>query len=417
MKILGIPRGSASVINNPFGFILAITLFFGIATSPVPARAQADDSVTFSNPAAFYQYGLQATFQIQVKSSNPIKELMILVQSDERQPISQPLTLSNNGSVIFQMDLAKANLRPFGLVEYWYKGKLTNGRTFESEHYSFDYIDNRFEWHKASDGRFEVYWNTPDLALGDTVLQVALDSLRSAVSYLPVPPTLPIRIFIYSSGKDLQEALQLGKIDWMAGHASPDLNLILLSLPPSVEQRLELERQLPHELIHILEYQITGDRYPSTPTWLNEGLASLAEIYPNPDYPRALEQAAGANSLLPIESLCSAFPIEASQAILAYAESASFIKFLSSRFGLPSLQALLQKYRDGMDCESAVQSVYGLNIAQLETRWKQEELGINPVASAARNLAPYLTLSLLILLPPAAVILVRRARHSRNPEG
>ncbi len=416
MKILGKLRTSASVIN-PFGFILAITLIIGLVTSRVSAYALADDTVTFSNAAAFYQYGLQATFQAQVKSSNSIKELIILIQSDGQQPISQSLPVSDNGSLIYQLDLSKANLRPFGLVEYWFKGQLSNGKTFESDHYSFDYIDNRFEWYSTSDGRFDVHWNTSDLALGDTVLQVALDSLRSAVSYLPVSPTLPIRIFIYSSGKDLQDALQLGKVDWVAGHASPDLNLILLSLPPSVEQRLELERQLPHELIHILEYQVTGDRYPATPTWLNEGLASLAELYPNPDYPRALEQAAKTSSLLPIESFCSAFPTEASQAILAYAESASFVKFLSDQFGVPSLQALLQKYGDGMDCGSAVQSVYGVNIAQLETRWKQEELGINPAAAAAKNLAPYLTLSLLIILPPAAVILVRRARHSKNPEG
>jgi hypothetical protein len=242
------------------------------------------------------------------------------------------------------------------------------------------------------------------------VLQVALEGLRSDVTYLPVSPPLPVRIFVYSSGKDLQDALQLGQMTWVAGHASPDLNLILISLPPAIEQRLELERQLPHELMHILQYQVSSDHYESTPPWLTEGLASLAELYPNPDYSRSLEEATKNGSLLPMKDLCNSFPTEASLALLAYAQSASFVQFLSDQYGISALQTLLQKYGDGLDCESAVQNVYGSDLSHIETQWKQETLGINTSLLTWRNLAPYVFLAFLLLIPPIIVIALNRRK-------
>ena len=379
---------------------------------PNPVDASSPAKVSFEDVAVFYQFGIQATFQARLNSTLPVSEVVLLIQSGTQSPINQSLNLTENNDVIYQLDLQKNSIRPFGLVDYWFKGRLTDGTTFESDRFSFDYIDNRFEWQSTTDNRFEVFWNSADLALGDTVLQVALDGLRSAVSYLPISPPLPIRIFIYSSGKDLQDALQLGRLTWIAGHASADLNLILISLPPTIEQRLELERLLPHEIMHILLYQVTGDQYSNTPTWLSEGLASLAEIYPNPDYSRSLDQAAQDSTLLPMVGLCDEFPTEASLALQAYAQSASFVRFLSDQFGISKLQTILQKYADGMDCESAVSVVYKTDLNKLESRWKQEVLGVNVNALALRKLSPYFFLAAIILLPPLIVVGVYRRKKT-----
>jgi hypothetical protein len=382
--------------------MLLVTWIFPPSTASAAKSERAD----FEDVAVFYQFGIQATFQARVDSTSVISEIILLVQSANQTPTSHSLTPPKNNEVIFQLNLQENSLVPFHPVAYWFKGRLSDGSTFESDHYSFDYIDNRFDWQTTTDKRFEIFWNSSDLALGDMVLTVALEGLRSAVSYLPVSPPLPIRIFIYSSGKDLQDALQLGRLNWIAGHTSADLNLILVSLPPAIEQRLELERLLPHELMHILIYQITGVQTSNTPAWLSEGLASLAEIYPNPDYSRSLDQAAQTGSLLPMAGLCKDFPTEASLALQAYAQSASFVRFLSDQYGIASLQTLLQKYTDGMDCESAVSVVYGSDLSKLESRWKQEVLGINVNALAMQELLPYLFIAAIILIPPLIVISV-----------
>jgi hypothetical protein len=405
------PRKSGNA-TKPVSFIILFSLVITWIFNSSQVNATSIYKVSFSDVAVFFQFGIQATFQARLESKDAVDEIVLLIQSGAETPISQPLKVAENNEVIFQLDLMKNSLRPFEVTEYWFKGRLSDGTTFESEHYSFDYIDNRFDWQATTDGRFEVFWNSDDLALGDMVLQVALEGLRSGVTYLPVSPPLPIRIFVYSSGKDLQDALQLGHLTWIAGHASPDLNLALISLPPAIEQRLELERQLPHEIMHILQYQVIADHYESTPPWLTEGLASLAELYPNPDYSRSLEQATLNGSLLPMKDLCNDFPIEASLALQAYAQSASFVQFLSDQYGISALQTLLQKYGDGMDCDSAVQNIYGSDLSHIENLWKQEVLGINTGVQAWRKLSPYVFLAALLSIPSLIVITLHRRKKA-----
>jgi hypothetical protein len=398
--------------TKPVSFVIILFLVITWIINPSQVNASSLYKVSFSDVAVFFQFGIQATFQAKFESKDPVDEIVLLIQSGTETPISQPLTVVENAELIYQLNLQKNSLRPFEVTEYWFKGRLSNGTTFESSHYSFDYIDNRFDWQKTTDGRFEVFWNSDDLALGDMVLQVALEGLRSGVTYLPVSPPLPIRIFVYSSGKDLQDALQLGHLTWVAGHASPDLNLALISLPPAIEQRLELERQLPHEIMHILQYQVIANHYESTPPWLTEGMASLAELYPNPDYSRSLELASQNGSLLPIKGLCNDFPTEASLALQAYAQSASFVQFLSNQYGISALQTLLQNYGDGMDCESAIQNIYGSDLSHIENLWKQQALGINTGVLAWRNLSPYIFLAALLLIPSLVVITLHRRKKS-----
>jgi len=405
------PRKNANAINL-FSLFLILLLMAGWAGSPFPAAASASAEVRFEDVAVFYQFGDQATFQARVEAPSPIVEVVLLIQSAPYPPINQALTLEEGNQVVFQLDLQKNDIRPFSLVDYWFKGRLKNGSTFESDHYSFDYIDNRFEWQFGSDSRFQVFWNSAALALGDTVLQVALEGLRSAVTLLPVSPPLPIRIFVYDSGEEMHEALQLGRLSWVAGHTDPDINVILISLPPALEQRLELERILPHELMHILQYQVTGDQNQDTPLWLREGLSSLAEIYSNPDYARSLDQAIQNDSLLPMVSLCESFPNEASLALQAYAQSTSFVGYLVDRFGISTIQSLLKNYADGMSCESGILSVYGSDLNLLESQWKQEELGLDMGRLAWRGLSPYLFLAVLLLVPPLVVIGFQRRKKS-----
>ena len=103
-----------------------------------------------------------------------------------------------------------------------------------------------------------------------------------------------------------------------------------------------MERQIPHEIMHILEYQITGTSYNQIPVWLLEGLASSAELYPNPDYQQVLEKAVDEDSLLPMSVLCQDFPRDLSGALLAYAQSNSFVRFLNQNFGTRDTLSLVE---------------------------------------------------------------------------
>lgn len=388
-------------------FVLICISLLSIAARPLQTNVEILDA------AVFYTYAQQATFQARVQASEPIQHVYLFIQA-EGQPtrVAEP-PISPQGEILLSIHLVDLPLRPFVRVNYWYKlSTSTNGQEFTSPTYSFVYEDNRLPWQTLADENFTVNWLQGDAAFGQNLLNTANAALQQIQSIQPAQPAKAMRIYVYSSPQDLQSALSLSSEPWVAGHASPDLGVMVLSITPTPDSGYEMERQIPHELSHILLYQLTGAAYPNIPTWLNEGLASKAELYPNPDYARALQRAVQNNSLLSFNSLCSGFPRDASGAFLSYAQSASFINFLNERYGTSGLQNLIQQYRDGKSCETAIQAAFGVSLAQLETRWQQETLGLNIADLVWERLRPYVFLGLLILLPSLLVGLAFRFKHS-----
>ena len=153
----------------------------------------------------------------------------------------------------------------------------------------------------------------------------------------------------------MQDALPNAEQNWIAGHADPDQGVILVALPPGAERHLEMERQIPHELMHIALNYTDAHAYSNLPAWFNEGLASLAELYPNPEYQALIESAYDSGELFPLASLCQTFPNESQDALLAYAQSASFTKFLYDQYGNPGFNRLIAAFASGMNCERGVE--------------------------------------------------------------
>jgi hypothetical protein len=198
----------------------------------------------------------------------------------------------------------------------------------------------------------------------------------------------------------MRAALQTLSGNWVGAHTDPDLDVMVVSLPAGPEQRLEMERQIPHELMHLLLFQWLGPGYANLPTWLDEGLASIAELYPNPDYLVLLDNAVDKDELLPMASLCDTFPRDASSAFLAYAQATSFTRFLQQQYGSAGLGKLAEAYADGMTCERGVQVALGSTLKQLELRWRREAFGNAATLRALANLSPWLVVLILVLIVP-----------------
>lgn len=259
-------------------------------------------------------------------------------------------------------------------------------------------------------------WVEGDLAFGRAALQAAQNGLKSAQSLLDVEPPSPLQVYLYPDIQSLQSALNLSGTPWLAGHASPETGIVLVAISPGPDQVAEMERQIPHEIAHLLQYRLMGEAYGKLPLWLTEGMASLAELYPNPDYQRALDRAVQEDHLLALSSLCQAFPRESAAAFLAYAQSASFVRYLQERFGRSGLTTLARAYQDGLGCEEGVQAGLGLSLAQLEREWLEDSLGVNPWRRAWRHLWPYVVLGALIMLPVLFSLRGSFPRHSHLPQ-
>ena len=392
-----------------------IYILLGVTwAAPYSAGVHAATSVQVLDTEVEYIFGGPIIFQATLQSATPIEEVVVFVQADGTLDAKTiPAAISSSGRTKAEFDLRQHPLRGFSEITYWYRVTLENGEVFTSEEYQFFYEDSRYEWQALESGDFVAHWYEGELEFGQEIANTAKASLQRAQTYLPMTPSETIHIYAYESAREMQSALQLSGQEWVAGHADPDLGVVLVSLPPGPEQQLEMERQIPHELMHVMMYQKTGPAYERLPVWLNEGLASITELYPNPDYYTILNNAYEEGGLLSIASLCEVFPQDSSEALLAYAETASFTRYLYNQYGTPGLERLVTHYADGLDCERGAEQALGSTLSQLETQWRREIFNEDPLISAIENLLPWVLVLLLIIgLPLIFTLLRSRNNHS-----
>jgi hypothetical protein len=392
--------------------VLAI-LLPGLYARVVGAAAFADE-VNFQNSEPVGDFGKQLTFQMRITASLPITKAFIYIEPEGRPGAFYPMDLSSDGIATYKLDITRTPLRAFSKVLYHYRVTLNSGAEVNSATFPFNYDDKRFAWKLLENSAFRIFWYGRDIDFGQQALNNAQSGLESAQKILPVDLAGIVNIYIYTNSDDFQAA-RLGAPAWVSGHAAPDMRTILVTIPPGPSQGLELQRQLPHELTHILQYEAYGERAKDMPVWLIEGTASLAELYPNPEYANVLQRSVQQDQLIHIDLLCAEFPRDASGAFLSYAQSQSFVRFLYQKYGASSIQKLFNQYNNGLGCNEGVQSAFSMSLPEMEYRWRLEALGINPAARVVQNLLPYIIL-LFVILGAASVVMVFSSR-SRTQAG
>jgi len=210
-----------------------------------------------------------------------------------------------------------------------------------------------------------------------------------------------INIYVYSSKAELQSTLAAAGVSWVGGHADPRYGSVVVAIPPGVDRNLEIQRQIPHEITHVMLYRFMDAGYQYLPYWVNEGIASEMELFPNPAYDEVLEKAHEENKLIPISQLCHSFPADQDAVVLAYAESSSLISYIKREFGITGVQALISAYDRGVSCDRGVEIALGQNLRSLEKAWKRERFG-----GAYRELLQAWLLPVLLVLGVIVILVV-----------
>jgi Peptidase MA superfamily len=396
----------------PFNLLSSLLLFASITilASLMPvSRLQAaapEQQVVFENEDPIYTFREQIVFSGEIHSPLPIREAQLFIQSTGLpDTIVLPIDIDLEGNASATFDLRQAPFRAFSELSYWYRVVTENGLAQTSPQFSLRYIDNRYEWKQLEGDQFTVYWYSGEVPFAQEVLNVANTSVLNWRNYLNIPPPGKTGIYVYDSVEAMQSALQTAAQTWVAGHADPDLGLILISLPPGPEQHLEMERQIPHELMHISLFSALGPAYANLPAWLNEGLASMAELYPNPDYQGLLENAYRSGELQPFSALCRAFPAETDQALVAYAQSASLSRYIFDQYGPGAFEEILAYLLQGKDCQDAVEASLGINLVQLDNQWRQATFAEKAWRGALRGLLPWAAILFIVLAGPVLLML------------
>ena len=390
----------------PLTFLPAIlTLILLLATA---ARAQSQSEEP--SAIATYIFGEQIDFQAIISTSVPVDAAIIAFQERDNPhtvvDIAQVGRLDeSNYKISYSHKISDYALRAFVTVQFHFEVILEGGKELLIQGKEFIYVDNTVEWQWETrdevDSPFHVYhWRVGDLQFGQEVLDTAQEGLQNLQTLLPYPIPNPLTIIIYPDTQTLQLALDQTSPSWVAGHADPDLGAIIIALPESPDQYMLMEQRIPHELMHIALYQHSKEGYTNLPVWLTEGLASLAELYPNPDYDVVLNFSKENNDLMPMSALCKGFPRDASRAFLAYAQAASFTRYLYDSYGQPGIKKLIDTYTTGVDCEHGVQIALDKSLTQLERQWRSQVLSENLTWIAINNLFPWLLLSIVIIGAP-----------------
>lgn len=310
-------------------------------------------------------------------------------------------------------DLQAQPIPPFAHIAYSWRLTDSNGDTFNTPEQVYLYDDNRFQWQVADRGPVHTHWYSGDLAFGQSVADVGYEALTRASRLMNTTPPDNLDIYIYETVEQLQSGLSLGGRAWVGGHADPSLGVVMAYATPDQFELVRLENDLSHELAHVMVYQIVGSGYNNMPVWLDEGIATTAELQPDPVYTDALNTAVKNEALLQLDSLCSTFSVDASRSILSYAQSASIVRYIQDRWGPAKIRDLLNAYHDGASCQGGVQRELNLSLAELQTAWESDVLRANPLNNLVRQLLPYLFIFGPVTLILSLLIFVPR----RNSEG
>ncbi len=390
-----------------------IALFIAVVfSSALPAHSairNQQPSIVVDSSSVSHTFGGQMVFTLAAHADSDITSaaLLLRVVGDAHTEVTEAvITPAPRLNAQVTRDLQTQPIPPFAPVVFSWRLAGAVGETFTTPEQTYFYDDNRFEWQTIRRGAIVAHWYGGDLSFGQSVADIGYEALDRVSRFINASPPDLVNVYVYANVSDLQSGLRLGGRTWVGGHADPALGVVLVAASPDAGGLLALRHDLPHELTHVMVYQVVGAGYDRMPVWLDEGLAVNAELEPNADFAIALADAArkvGAihESPLPsLESLCASFGVDPAQALLSYAESASVVRYVLDQWGPGAIGDLLAAYRDGATCEGGVQRALSVTLAQLQADWQNDVLEASPLYKFLRDLRP----ALLVFCPTAIII-------------
>ena len=249
------------------------------------------------------------------------------------------------------------------------------------------YADDRFDWQTEIGDLVRVHWYEGSAAFGARALKVAEDGVRNAASLLQVTETDPIDFYVYADQGAFYDALGPGTRENVGGQANAEIRTMFALIPTDEIDDPWVGIVIPHELTHLVFNTAADNPYHFPPRWLNEGLAVYLSQGYDPSDRGAVEGAAGAGTLIPLEGLTGQFPTSYERFSLAYAESVSAVDYLIRSEGRDPLVSLIRSYAQGRTDDEAFEAALGEDTTVFGTAWL-EDLGAAPPTRYGPQPAP-----------------------------
>jgi tetratricopeptide (TPR) repeat protein len=221
------------------------------------------------------------------------------------------------------------------------------------------------------DDRFAIMFDGPVqeklAARATTVLSAAFWRIGKA---LGAYPSAPINVILYS---ERQFRDITGAPEWSGGGFDGQVRMPVRGASQNLE---EFDRVLTHELTHAMLKSLAPRNLP---VWLNEGLAMYFE---GRDGLRSERRLASVRVFVPLANLRYSFTgLNASQAVVAYEESAFATRALIDRASIAGVGMLLQDLDAGQNLEQAIER-FGFTFQAFEADLMRR-VGVSPRQRAA----------------------------------
>ena len=293
----------------------------------------------------------------------------------------------------------RGTLLPGAEIEYRFEVRGSEG-TLHTSTSSVTYIDRELPWQTQTEGFVEIWW----YAGGEGLATDAVNGVRRGLAALDSDFDLQLqrqtRLLLYADDARMRADMGHGTRPWVGGVAAARFNLIVLYASEHDWARRTLASTIAHELTHIAVEHAIGEPPRPVPSWFHEGVATVVEgaVAERFSYDVILAAAVDANKLVSLRGLTGSFPVQGSRAVLAYAQSNSFVSFIIDRWGRPSVTEILDAFREGASQDAALRQTVGVGLDALEQQWLAT-LGLVATPPTAQSRVPSSALAFVLPLP------------------
>lgn len=360
----------------------------------IPATAGAESSVVVRASNVEVNFPRNVTFYLEAESAAEITEVSLQVNTPGQRygsavrNVRPTFTPGPRVTATWSWPRSGNGLPPGAEITYRWRITDADGGVTETPQESIRVQDSRYQWQELTEGPLTVRWYKGGDAFGREIMAAAKESAGRLAELQGVDLRNPLTIHVYGSQPELFEAVP-GAPGWIGGIAIPEFDTVMIGIEPS---NLPWGRRaLTHEIAHQLVYQMTA--HPTlgsrVPTWLNEGLAVVAEGESEARNQALVDEAVANDTLPTLRALNAPFSARSGHlAGVSYAASESAVRFLLDEFGPERMRTMLQALSDGLTPNEASTRAYGRSLDSLEDVWRTS-LGLEPLdRSAAGSAAP-----------------------------
>ena len=281
---------------------------------------------------------------------------------------SYPTSFSNAGLLRAQFEARADGGRfiPQGVdIEYYYVFSHANGTETESERFTFEYLDPRYDWRRMEFADFSLLWHDRPIR---TVRRVGADVSARLVrvkDLFGLDGDYRFKAVIVNGRAEANRSFpsisRTSRDTFLyGGFAFGDYGALILA-------GLYADG-LTHELAHLMLDEAVDSPRARVPAWLNEGLAMYFERG-RAATSSELRTALRRGRLQPVSRM-NAVPGRPSDVRLFYDQSAAIVRYMLDAYGDAPMKALLSRLNAGDSIREALRDAYGMSPETLDSRWR-----------------------------------------------